>query len=69
MILVLIPCCHISAPAREVWFDPTSYTVDEDAGTATLTIRTNTPGPELNGAVVFYTEDDTASGELGGERE
>ena len=38
--------------------------MDEDAGTATLTIRTNTPGPDLNGAVVFYTEDGTASGEL-----
>ena len=61
-VIYIILC--LLAPPREVWLEPTSYSVDEDAGTAALTIRTNIPGPDLNGAVVFYTEDGTASGEL-----
>ena len=47
-----------------VFFDPTSYTVDEDAGVATLTVRTNVPGGPVDGAVQFYTEDGSATGML-----
>lgn len=45
-----------------VFFDPTSYNVNENAGTVTLTIRTNVPGGPDDGAVVFYTEDGSATG-------
>ena len=45
-----------------MWFEPISYTVNEDAGTVTLTIKTNVPGGLSDGDVEFYTEDDTASG-------
>ena len=46
----------------QVWFEPISYTVSEDAGTVTLTIKTNVPGGPSDGGVEFYTEDGTASG-------
>ena len=45
-----------------VFFDPTSYTVNEDTGVATLTVRTNVPGGPVDGAVQFYTEDGSATG-------
>ena len=51
-----------------MFFDPTSYTVNEFDGTVTLTIRSSVAGPILNGAVEFYTEDGTASGVLHGPR-
>ena len=47
-----------------VFFDPTSYTVNEDAGVAILTVRTNVPGGPVDGAVQFYTEDGSATGML-----
>ena len=46
-----------------MFFEPTSYTVDESAGVATLTIGTNVPGGPQDGAVQFYTEDGLATGE------
>ena len=45
----------------QVWFQPTSYTVDEDAGTVTLIVMTNVPGGPSGGGVEFYTVDDTAT--------
>ena len=51
------------AVTPDVFFDPTSYTVNEDVGVATLTIRTNVLGGPPNGAVEFYTEGGTATGE------
>ena len=45
-----------------MWFEPTVYTVNEDTGTVTLTIKTNVPGGPSDGGVQFHTEDDTASG-------
>ena len=47
-----------------VWFEPTSYTGNEDAGTVTLTIKTNVPGGPSDGGVEFYTEDGTATGKF-----
>lgn len=46
----------------DVFFDPTSYTVDENAGVATLTVRTNIAGGPDDGAVQFYTENGSAIG-------
>ena len=43
-----------------VWFEPSSYTVDESSGTVTLIVRTNVPGGPPDGSVEFYTVDDTA---------
>ena len=50
-------------PAPQIGFDPESYTYDEDAGVARLTIITNMPlrFTDANGAL-FYTEDGTATG-------
>ena len=47
-----------------MFFDPTSYTVNENDGTATITVRTDTPGGPQDGAVQFFTEDGTATGHL-----
>ena len=47
-----------------MWFEPTAYTVNEDAGTVTLTIKTNVPGGPSDGGVEFYTEDGTAIGKF-----
>ena len=44
-----------------MWFEPTSYTVDESDGTVTLTIMTNVPGGPSNGEVAFYTFNGTAT--------
>ena len=52
-----------TAPTPSVFFDPASYTVNENAGTATLTIRTDVPGGPVDGAVEFYTEDGSAIGQ------
>ena len=46
----------------EVWFEPYSYTVNEAAGTVTLTIRTNIAGGPPVGSVRFGTMDGTATG-------
>ena len=46
-----------------MFFDPTSYTVNENDGTATITVRTDTPGGPQDGAVQFFTEDGTATGQ------
>ena len=43
-----------------VWIEPTSYTVNEDAATVDLIVRSNIPGGPPNGAVQFHTEDGTA---------
>ena len=43
-----------------VWFEPTSYIVNEDASTVDLIFRTNIPGGPPNGSVQFLTEDGTA---------
>ena len=45
-----------------MWFEPTSYTVNEDAGIVILTIRTNIPGGPPAGTVTFNTVDGTAIG-------
>ena len=58
---MLVISDYIVITAR-VWFELTSYTVNEDAGTVTLTIKTNVPGGPSDGDVEFYTEDDTTSG-------
>ena len=55
------PCICDEVPIQ-VWFDPTSYVVNEDAGTVTLTIRTNIAGGPPDGAVRFNTADGTAIG-------
>ena len=49
--------------APEIGFDPTSYSYDEAAGVARLTITTNMPlrFTDATGAL-FYTEDGTATG-------
>lgn len=44
-----------------VWFEPTSYTVDESDGTVTLIVMTNVPGGPSNGEVEFYTVNGTAT--------
>ena len=46
-----------------VYFDRASYSVSEDGGNVTLTVRTNVPGGPPNGSVVFFTEDSSANGE------
>lgn len=45
-----------------VWFEPTSYTVDESSGAVTLIVRTNVAGGPPLGEVEFYTVDETAVG-------
>ena len=47
-----------------MYFDPTSYTVNEADRTVTLTIQSSKGHSIPNGTVEFYTEDGTASGEL-----
>ena len=54
--------CICDEVAIQVWFDPTSYVVNENAGTATLTIRTNIAGGPPDGQVRFNTVDGTATG-------
>ena len=54
--------CICDEVAIQVWFDPVSYTVDENAGTVTLTIRTNIAGGPPAGSVLFNTENGTALG-------
>ena len=44
----------------QVWFEPSSYTVNEDAGTVTLTVRTNLAGGPPPGSVRFTTTDGSA---------
>ena len=44
----------------QVWFEPTSYIVNEDASTVDLIVRTNIPGGPPSGSVQFLTEDGTA---------
>ena len=48
--------------AARVWFNPTSYTVNEDAGIVILTIRTSIPGGPPSGHVRFNTVEGTAIG-------
>ena len=52
-----------SVTAPQIGFDPTSYSYDESAGVARLTITTNIPlrFTDATGAL-FYTEDGTATG-------
>ncbi len=50
--------------AAEVGFGPTTYSYNEDDGTATLTIVANRLN--LNGAVEYYTQDGNAVGQIGG---
>ncbi len=57
-----VSCC-LSTSAAEVGFDPTTYSYNEDVGTATLTIVANRLN--LNGAVEYYTQDGTAVGQVG----
>ena len=45
-----------------VWFEPTSYTVNEDAGVVLITVMTNIPGGPPAGTVTFNTVDGTAKG-------
>ena len=47
-----------------VFFDPTSYYVNESDGIATIIVTTDVPGGPQDGAVEFYTEDDSATGPL-----
>lgn len=53
---------YIYIEPQRVFFDPTSYSVNENAGSATITVRTDVPGGPPDGAVEFYTEDLTATG-------
>ena len=52
--------------APSIGFDPESYTYDEDAGEAVLTITTSDPSEftDATGAL-FYTDDGTAVGSGG----
>lgn len=43
-------------PEVNVWFEPSSYTVNEDDGNVTLFIRTNATTAIAEGAVHFRTE-------------
>ena len=54
---------NINFTAPQIGFDPTSYSYDESAGVARLTITTNIPlrFTDATGAL-FYTEDGTATG-------
>ena len=45
-----------------MWFEPTSYTVNEDAGVVLITVMTNIPGGPPAGTVTFNTVDGTAIG-------
>ena len=45
-----------------MFFEPTSYIVNENAGTVTLTVQTDVPGGPQSGAVQFYTESGSATG-------
>ena len=54
---------NISSAEFTVQFDPASYTVDETAGVASITIVSNKQSPSANdGAALFYTENGTATG-------
>ena len=54
---------NISFAEFTVQFDPASYTVDETAGVASITIVSNKQSPSANnGAALFYTESGTATG-------
>ena len=44
-----------------VWFEPTSYIIDESSGTVNLIVWTNVPGGPPLGEVEFYTLDETAT--------
>ena len=46
----------------KVWFEPTSYVVDENAGSVSITIRTNVTSGPSDGVVQFNTADGTATG-------
>ena len=50
----------IFVTGAEIGFDPTSYSVDEDAGTVSITVVANQPN--LVNPVTYYTEDVTATG-------
>ena len=47
-----------------MWFEPSSYTVNESVGTVALTIRTNVAGGPPVGSVRFGTSDGTAIGKI-----
>ena len=54
---------NILSAELTVQFDPASYTVDETAGVATITIVSSKRSPSANnGAALFYTESGTATG-------
>ena len=55
-----------SITAPQIGFDPTSYSFDEGAGVARLTVTTNMPlrFTDATGAL-FYTEDGAATGDGG----
>lgn len=55
------PCICDAVPI-EVWFEPSSYTVNEVEGIVTLTIRTNVAGGPPPDSVIFSTSDGTAIG-------
>ena len=57
---------HFSSAAPQIGFDPTSYTVNEADGVATLTITTSDPGSFTDATgTLFYTEDLSAAGSGG----
>ena len=60
-LLTFLSTFFIIAP--EIGFNPDSYTYDEAAGVARLTITTNRPARFTNATgALFYTEDVTATG-------
>ena len=48
--------------AAAVWFEPSSYTVYEDEGNVSVSIRANFPGGMPPGEVSFTTVDGSATG-------
>ena len=60
---VIAILCNISSAEFTVQFDPASYTLDETAGVASITVVSNKRSPSANdGAALFYTESGTATG-------
>ena len=55
--------CLTTAGGTVVYFNRREYSVSEDGGSVTLTVRTNVPGGPPNGSVTFFTEDGSANGE------
>ena len=60
--VVIGDACRCDEEPMKVWFEPTSYIVDEDAGSVSITIRTNVTSGPSDGVVQFNTADGTATG-------